>query len=441
MIDLLLSLSAAVLIAAAGQGSWVGYPLLLTLALFCLRYWLAGWPLPALAAMMRAGVAKSSGVLTILLLIGVLIAAWMAAGTVPALVYYGLQLIQPRLFVLSAFSLTALVSLLIGTSFGAAGTIGVALMIMARGSSLNLDLVAGAIIAGAYVGDRCSPMSSSAHLIATLTSTDLYRNLRAMLTSSAVPLALTLVIYWWLSWQNPLSSTETPIGPAIAASFSLHPAVLLPAIAVLLLAGLRVPVKRTMAISLGLAVGLSLWLQGYSGLALAEMLLRGFKIESSPVLAPLLQSGGLLPMARICLVVVISTALSGLLSGTQSLRQLSQPLANLRGQRSLFLGTIGISLLTAAYGCTQTLAILLTQTLMLPHYQQAQMSPEQLALDLENTAVVLAPLVPWNIAGLVPAALLMSDAGFVPYAVYLYLVPLFSLLAWQPAAFWGASRP
>jgi Na+:H+ antiporter, NhaC family len=438
---LLLSLSAAVLIAAAGQGSWVGYPLLLTLALFCLRYWLAGWPLPALAAMMRAGVAKSSGVLTILLLIGVLIAAWMAAGTVPALVYYGLQLIQPRLFVLSTFSLTALVSLLIGTSFGAAGTIGVALMIMARGSSLNLDLVAGAIIAGAYVGDRCSPMSSSAHLIATLTGTDLYRNLRAMLTSSAVPLALTLVIYWRLSWQNPLSSTETPIGPALAASFSLHPAVLLPAIAVLLLAGLRVPVKRTMAISLGLAVGLSLWLQGYSGLALAELLLCGFKIESSPVLAPLLQSGGLLPMARICLVVVISTALSGLLSGTQSLRQLSQPLANLRGQRSLFLGTIGISLLTAAYGCTQTLAILLTQTLMLPHYQQAQMSPEQLALDLENTAVVLAPLVPWNIAGLVPAALLMSDAGFVPYAVYLYLVPLFSLLAWRPAAFWGASRP
>lgn len=442
MIDLLLlGLSSAVLMAAAVQGSWVGYPLLLTLALFCLRYWLAGWPLRALAAMMQAGVAKSSGVLTILLLIGVLIAAWMAAGTVPALVYYGLQLIQPQLFVLSAFSLTALVSILIGTSFGAAGTIGVALMIMARGSSLNLDLVAGAIIAGAYVGDRCSPMSSSAHLVATLTGTDLYRNLRAMLISSAAPLALTLAIYWQLSRQNPLSSTESPIGPALAATFDLHPIVLLPAIAVLLLATLRVPVKRTMAISLILAVGLSLGLQGYSGPALAKLLLRGFNLESSPVLTPLLQSGGLLPMARICLVVIISTALSGLLSGTQSLRRLSQSLTGLRGQRSLFLSTLSVSLVTAAYGCTQTLAILLTQTLMLPHYQQAQISSEQFALDLENTAVLLAPLVPWNIAGLVPAALLMSDASFVPYAVYLYLMPLFSLLVYRPAACLGAHQP
>lgn len=433
-IVLALGLSAALLVTTVLRSGWIGYPLLLSVGLFLGLYWRRGLSPRLLLQMMQAGVGKSLGVLSILLLIGTLMAVWMAAGTVPALVYYGLLLIQPQLFILCAFGLTALVSVLIGTSFGAAGTIGLALMIMARGSALDPHLVAGAIIAGAYVGDRCSPMSSSAHLVATLTRTPLYRNLWAMVLTSLGPMLASLVIYLVLSWRHPLPRMANPLPAALAEAFNLHPVTLLPAIAILLLAALRVPVKQTLLVSLGLALVLSLTLQGYTLSSVIQMGVIGFHIESPTELTPLLQGGGLLPMARVCLVVVISTALAGLLVGTQTFNLLEHGLSRLSGQRPLFLGTLIVSLLTAAYGCTQTLAILLTHQLTEPHYQRAQLSAEQAAIDLENTAVVLSPLVPWNIAGLVPATLLMTDAGFVPYAVYLYLLPLFNLVGCWPGS-------
>ncbi|HEY9761719.1 MAG TPA: Na+/H+ antiporter NhaC family protein, partial [Trichocoleus sp.] len=294
---------------------------------------------------------------------------------------------------------------------------------------LNLHLAAGAIIAGAYVGDRCSPMSSSAHLVATLTRTPLYRNLQAMALTSLGPLVASLSIYLVFSWCNPLKETSNPIQPLLQEAFNLHPVTLLPAIAILLLVILQVPVKRNMLVSLGLALMLGLGLQGYGLVEVAQILVLGFKIESPAALASLLKGGGLLPMAKVCLVIVVSTALAGLLTETQTFNWLEQWLKRLPPGRPLFLGTVVVSILTAAYGCTQTIAILLTQQLLEPHYVRAHLGPEQAALDLENTAVVLSPLVPWNIAGLVPATILITDAGFVPYAVYLYLVPLFSLIS------------
>ncbi|HEY9738721.1 MAG TPA: Na+/H+ antiporter NhaC family protein, partial [Trichocoleus sp.] len=114
---------------------------------------------------------------------------------------------------------------------------------------------------------------------------------------------------------------------------------------------------------------------------------------------------------------------------TQTVRPVKRSFLKWLSLRPLFLGTACVSLLTAAYGCTQTIAILLTHQLTAEPYRRADVEAQQLALDLENTAVVLSPLVPWNIAGLVPATLLLTDAGFVPYAVYLYLLPLLNLVA------------
>ena len=430
-----LGLSSLILIWTATQGGWILYPLLMTLGLFCLVHWRRGTRPAALGRMMLVGIRQSSGVLSILMLIGTLVAAWMAAGTVPLLVYTGLRLIQPHLFVLSAFALTAVVSLLIGTAFGAAGTIGLALMIMARSGDVSLHWVAGAIIAGAYVGDRCSPMSSSAHLVATLTRTPISRNLRGMMVTSLVPLLLTVLVYGGASWRYPLRVSDSEIQRLLPEAFNLHWTVGLPAIAIPLLIALRLPVKLTMLISLLVAVGLAVTVQGYSPLAVGQFLIMGFRMDDPALLASILKGGGLVAMGQVCVVVVVSTALAGLLSGTQTFGRLQQWLSRISTERALYGGTLVVSLLMAAYGCTQTITILLTHQLTWPTYQQQQISPEQMALDLENTAVVLSPLIPWNIAGLVPATLLMSDASFVPYAVYLYLLPL---LVWLRR---GVTRP
>ena len=172
--------SVTVLLLCTVKGIYIAYPLLAILVLFvglCLQ---RGFSISALWTMGCQGSRKALPVFIILTLIGAITATWIAAGTVPAIVYYGIHTIQPQWFILAAFLLTSLVSLLIGTSFGAASTIGLALMIMAKGSSVNPHVIAGAVIAGAYLGDRCSPMSSSAHLIAAITRTDLYGNLKRM---------------------------------------------------------------------------------------------------------------------------------------------------------------------------------------------------------------------------------------------------------------------
>ena len=414
------------LLVSALYGVALVWPLGVAIALFILIHLRRGQPLSKLLRFCWQGAKQSWPVFSILLLIGALMSTWLAAGTVPALVYYGTQLIHPHYFILSAFVLTSLVSTLIGTSFGAVGTIGLALMILARSGGIpHLDLVAGAIIAGAYVGDRCSPLSSSAHLVATVTGTRIYQNLRHMLSTSLLPLALTLLIYGLLSWFYPLElSQQSDISQQIATMFNLHGVTLLPAVLVLVLAMVRVNVKLTIVLAWIVAAVLAISLQPYSPGDVLRFTLWGFRIDNNPALESILLGGGLWPMLQVCAVVLLSTTLSGLLTGTQSLDRVGRWLRVARQQRSLFTGTTLISLFSAAFGCTQTITILLTHQLVSPQYRHQGHSSEQIATDLENTAVVLAPLVPWNIAGLVPATLLLVGPGFIPFAVYLYLVPL-----------------
>jgi len=431
-----LGASALVLITTVLRGGWVLYPLLASLALFGLAYGGRGVPLAALGQMAARGVRRSAGVLRILLLIGVLMAAWLAAGTVPTLVYYGLLWIHPRWFVVSAFGLTAAVSVLMGTAFGAAGTVGLALMIMAQGGGGHLGWVAGAIMAGAYVGDRCSPMSSSANLVATLTRTALAANLRAMARTSLWPLVLSGAIYAVASQVYPLAAAVPTFQQQIPQVFSLHGLTLLPAVAVFGLVGLGWAVEPTLVVSLAVAVGLAVAVQGYGLGLVGRWLVLGFALEADPTTDPaalaalgeVLRGGGLLPMARACAVVLVSAALAGVLTDMGTFAPLQRWSDGVRGARRRFGATVVISGLMAAYGCSQTITILLTHGLTQQPYAQ---DPDRHALDLADTAVVLAPLVPWNIAGLVPATLIASDARFVPFAVYLYLLPLGRLLGPQ----------
>lgn len=416
------------LLLAVRQGLSLFWPLLGALLLITLVYRRRGIALRPLGYYMAKGVQQSAGVLSILLLIGVVIAAWLMAGTVPALVYYGLQLIHPQWFLVSAFVLTGLVSVLLGTSFGSAGTIGLALMIMARGAGVHEHWAAGAVIAGAYVGDRCSPMSSSAHLVASLTQTSIYRNLRNMVITAWGPLVLSIVIYGIASRYHPLALVENPLLASIPATFSVHPLTLLPAGLLVVLTLWRLPVRRILLVSLGSAIALALTLQSQSPLAVLQTLLFGLQLPVTEPLNTIFQGGGLWAMAKVCGVVLVSTALAGLLAGMGTFDPVGRWLARWPGERDRFGSTAIASLLASAFGCTQTIAILLTQQIMQPRYVAARTNREQLAVDIENTAVVIAPLVPWNIAGLVPATVILTDASFVPYAVYLYLIPLWNWL-------------
>ena len=452
-----LLVSFVLLVTSALTGTFIAYALLVSLALFVGVLRRRGFALSTLLQMGLAGARQSFPVVNVLLLISIITAVWMAAGTVPAIVYYGTGLISPRFFILWAFLLTGLLSTLIGTSFGAVGTLGIALMVMARSSNVDVNPVAGAIIAGAFVGDRCSPMSSSAHLVAAITRTSLYGNLRNMVISSRWPLFLSLIFYSILSYFHPVRLTANPITAELPKFFDLSPIVLLPAGAVLLLALLRVNVKLAMGASIGVGIAIAYHFQHYSFLTLIRFSLLGYQLDQSSELQSILLGGGLLPMVKATIVVLLSTAFAGIFSGSRALSFVDSWFKHIRTQRQLGRATVLISILSNLFGCTQTIAILLTGQIMQPHYKSYWETPtrsipqntapqntvpqntapqsmevgldsladRQLALALEDTAVVIAPFIPWNIAGLIPATVLMVGPGFIPYMAYLLLLPIF----------------
>ena len=443
---LVLLLSFLGLIGSAMVGVFIAYSLLLSLFFFSVALINRGIGLLSLFRMAWSGIQRSLPVIYILLLIGAMTAIWMAAGTVPALVYYGTSLISPRFFVLWAFVLTGALSVLTGTAFGSVGTLGLALMAMARSAGGDTELmhpVAGAIMAGAFLGDRCSPMSSSAHLVASMTQTSLYNNLRNMMVSSRWPLAIALVFYAALSLRYPIPLDSNAIASALPDFFDLSGTALLPAILILLLATFRVNVKVAMAASIGLAAAIAHMLQGYSLWQLVCFSCFGFQLPSELVATEPLQSvfqgGGLVPMVKATVLVVISTAFAGIFAGSQVLDFAERWLRNIRTQQQRSRATVVVALFANAFGCSQTIAILLTQQIMQPYYSKESSGyldiatdcateateKEQLALAIEDTAVVMAPLVPWNIAFLVPTAVLSVGPGVIPYALYLLLLPLF----------------
>lgn len=417
------------LLISVTQGIFIIYPLLLTLVVLTPIYIKRGFKLTSLMQMACSGSQKSFSVLSILLLIGALTAVWMAAGTVPALVYYGVKIINPQYFVLSVFILTSLLSVLIGTSFGTVSTLGIALMVMARGNNVNSHLIAGAIVAGAYVGDRCSPMSSSAHLVASLTKTKIYPNIKNMAKTAIFPLFISILIYLALSLFNPVQITNSTLATEIYKLFEIKLIVLLPALVIVILSLFKVEVKLTMLFSAIAAMAIGIYVQEYSLIQILNFMIFGYQLEAT-TLKDILSGGGVISMAKVVAVVIVSTALAGIFAGTKTL-EVIQGLNKAKSRSELFLVTATISIVSAAFGCSQTIAILLTQQLVQEKYEQEQFDNYQLAIDLENTAVVLSPLIPWNIAGLVPATLLMTDSGFIPYAFYLYLLPCFSLVQFK----------
>ena len=212
-----------------------------------------GHRLPALFAMMWDGVRTVKSILVVFLIIGILTATWRAAGTIPAIIYYTLPLIRPSVFVPLVFLLNSLVSFLIGISFGTAATMGVICMTMGLTMGADPVLLGGAILSGVFYGDRCSPVSTSAMLVAQLTGTDLYDNLRRMFGTAALPTALSVILYYFLG-RSGAGAVDDNVRTLFAEHFHLSVLTLLPAAAILVLALCRVKVRQAMLISIALAV-------------------------------------------------------------------------------------------------------------------------------------------------------------------------------------------
>lgn len=409
------------------KGVSILYPLLLGLACFIFLSLRRGYTISTLLGMMLDGSKKSLIVLKIFALIGAITAVWRACGTISFIVYYGIGFMSAKYFILSAFLLCCLVSFLLGTSFGTVGTIGIVLIVLAKSGSIDVNMTAGAIIAGAYFGDRCSPMSSSANLVSALTNTNLYVNVKNMIKTSVISFSISVIGYIYLSYFNPLTFYDNKIGSEILTYFNINIIVLFPAIIILMLAFFRVDVKLSMIISIFSGILIGYFVQDIPFPQMLKYIVTGYSMDKSGFFADIIQGGGLISMLKVSLIVLISSTYSGIFKGTGLLNDIEDLFERLSKRISIYPTLILSSILTAAFSCNQTLAVMLTHQFAYKSYEIRRLSSYRLAVDMENTVILISALIPWNIAGAFPAAALSADAGFVLYAFYIYLVPLANL--------------
>ena len=369
------------------------------------------------------GIRTVRTILFLFLLMGMMTALWRSAGTIPVLISYAVDFIQPAWLLLLCFLFNCLIAVLTGTAFGTAATMGVISMSIANTMQLDPVWTGGAILSGVYFGDRWSPVSTSALLVAEITGTELYGNLQRMLAVSWGPFLLSSAIYAAIGFYEEPAGPVPAVRSLFAAQFSLHWAAALPALLLVVLALRHVPVRQMMLASIVCAAAVSLLLQHTPADLLLRELAVGYHASGNPELSHILDGGGILSMLNVTAVVMISSSYIGLFRATGLLDGIRRELAAL-GRRSPYGAVLLTSFLAGLVACNQTLTILLTQQLCDGLYGDAR----DMALALEDTAVVVAPLIPWSIAGAVPLAMIGSSAACILAAVYLYLLPLWNLL-------------
>ena len=382
-----------------------------------------GFSLRAILGMVGHGMWSSRMVVVIMLLIGCLTSLWRQSGTIAYFTYYGVRLIPPQAFILAAFLLSALMSYALGTSFGVAATIGVILMTIARASGVSTVIAGGAILSGVYFGDRGSPAASSASLVANETGTDASQNFKRMMPSALLPLGLCVLIYAALSLWNRPGAVDSALLTRFEGEFALSLWCLLPTCLLLALAFAGMKIKYVMAIDILASLVLTLVLQKTTLMDALRMMLLGYA-PADPELSAILSGGGVASMLQIVCILLLSSGCSGIFEGTQMLSSVEGALRRLCGRIGRFPTMVLTSIAAACVFCNQTIGIIMCRQCMGGNYPDTEQGRIELMLDIENSVVTLSGLVPWCIACSVPMGMLGLDVRSLPFACFLYLIPL-----------------
>ncbi|HEX9731691.1 MAG TPA: Na+/H+ antiporter NhaC [Thermoanaerobaculia bacterium] len=389
-------------------------------------------------------------VVLILLSIGMLIGSWVLSGTIPLLVVLGVRLVDPQFLVLTAFLVTAVMSLATGTSWGSAGTLGVALMGTAAALDAPLAATAGAVVSGAYFGDKMSPLSDSTNVCAIGAGADLYAHIRHMLYTAVPSFALALAIYAVAGGRatpgGTLSDGTLPEGALrllreLDDVYALNALALLPLAVVIGGIVLRRPPALTLAASSVLALVLGVAVQGFSVADALAAAVRGFDVgmiatlgldpaSTSELFVKLLARGGLYSMTDTLLVILAAFLLAGALDVSGALdRIIAALLAAVRSTFGLIAATMGSGALLISLTSHGGVTALIVGELFQKAYAERRLAPENLSRSLEDSVTIVEPLLPWTVSAVFMATTLgVPTVEYLPWAAFCFGGPVFSLL-------------
>jgi Na+:H+ antiporter, NhaC family len=371
------------------------------------------------------GAGHTKEVVYILLLVGMLIPAWMASGMIPFLIDTGLSLMNPAYFTAGSFVLAAVISMTLGTSTGTLSSVGLPIMGMAPLLHVPLPLVAGALVSGAFVGDRSSPFSSAHLLIAASTGVTVKRLSRALATTGIAAFVLSVCFFLAFDlWGNWAASGEGIVKTGFSDVFHYHPVLFIPPLLLILPMLFRLPGRIGFLLSIAAALIIGSWLQHISAGQWVEWLWSGY--HSS--LLPTLQSKGVSNMIDLVLLILLAGAFNGII---EEFRLLEPYLGRLFGDSFTLVGgtwrTLAFASALCLVSCTQTLPIMMSGRNLLPIWTK-RLPQEQLSRVVADTSAVIAGLVPWNLIAILCSTILAVPVEqFVPFSIFLWSLPLLTL--------------
>lgn len=378
---------------------------------------------------------RAMGAVIILMCVGALIGAWISAGTVPVMIYAGLKIITPTFFLVTSLILCSVTALTTGTSWGAIGTVGLALMGIGAGLGFPPGLTAATIICGSFFGDKLSPLSDTTNMAAAVSGVPLLRHVRHMVNTVTPAYIITLVLYTVLGFTHGSGAGDatqlTSILEGINANFRLGFIPTLPMLLVLVM--LMRQANPVLAIVSGALLGVVVAVT-YAGMDITtafNSMWKGYKGEfADPMLAKLLNRGGIVSMLDIAALVIFACGLGGMLRHLGIIDVVLAPVArHAKSGLSLVLATLVIGYGTLMLTAACYFSIVMNGTLMAPLFRKQGFRPENCSRVVEDAGTLGGPLVPWSSNALFPMTMLsVGYLDYAPWAFLLYLAPLCSII-------------
>ena len=388
-----------------------------------------------------------TGAILILLFVGALAGTWLISGIIPAMIYYGLLIIHPSIFLPACVILCALVSLATGSSWSTSATIGVALIGIGKALGLPPGIVAGAAISGAYFGDKLSPLSDTTNLAPAVSGAKLFQHIKYMTYTTVPSILITIIILLIIGFSQDINgNTETiSLLKSIEEKFNISPVVfIVPAIVIYSITRKAPPL---IALFVGTLLGglFSLILQPKIIIELSEAnqltfysayqtIINAITVEtqiitSNELLNDLFYSGGMKGMLNTIWLIICAMVFGGAMDAIGALKTISQKfLAWAESTFKLFASTLASCLTVNLTASDQYLSIVIPGKMFAKAYKQRRLSPENLSRTLEDSGTVTSVLIPWNTCGAYQAGVLgVSVADYFFYAIFNWISPLMTL--------------
>ena len=370
----------------------------------------------------------------IILAVGMMIASFMAAGTVPTILVAGLKLITPKFFLALTFVMCCIMSVIMGTSWGTLGTVGIAMMGVGAGLGVNPAITAGAVVSGAWFGDKMSPMSDSTIMCSTITETYIMDHIKAMMQTTIPAAVVSLVIYLGIgigiSGDSYDASTVDSIMNGLKGMFHINLIPVIPIVVVIVMILMKKGTIVSMMSGTVVAILIAVFYQGYSVADMGTFLYSGFTCDTkNEILISLLNRGGMTSMLSLLAVFVGGLGLGGILDKTGMLEPIFHYITEkYKSPRGIMLMAWCATLLCILVIADNNFAFVMVATLFGSAFQKYNLKSQNLSRILEDVGTLGSALVPWNVGAQFAAGVLgVSTLAYMPYAFLNWMTPILSL--------------